>query len=156
MRTGILLQVAKETTDGAESEEEEEESGSEEESGEEEGSEDGDESEDGERHSHDSKQQPAAPTGKSGLPMDVLQKAEPGLEGGDFRKKLKVADSNIDTRAAFPEKKAKAEQVDFRNLLKKSGGPEKKPIKSGGRAQADFRSNLHSKMVSCFFCFCSV
>ena len=74
---------------------------------------------------------------------EVLTKAEPGVESGDFRMKLQKSGSQIDTKAAFPTKKAAVEQVDFRNLLKrKTSGPEKKVYRSGGAAQTDFRSSL--------------
>ena len=79
---------------------------------------------------------------------DVLTVAEPGLkEDKDFRKKLRrTEDAKIDTKAAFPSTKKKAEQVDFRNVLRKSDGPGKKDIKSGSKAQIDFRTNLRSKV----------
>ena len=79
------------------------------------------------------------------LPIDVLQEVEPGLEENkDFRTKLrKTEDATIDTKAAFPSQKAKAEQVDFRNVLKKATGPEKKTFKV---EQVDFRGKLKPKV----------
>ncbi len=71
---------------------------------------------------------------------------EPGLEENkDFRTKLrKTEDAVIDTKAAFPSQKKKAEQVDFRNVLKKTvGGPEKKSFKV---EQVDFREKLKPKV----------
>jgi hypothetical protein len=70
---------------------------------------------------------------------------EPGLEEDlDFRKKLrKATNTKIDTSAAFPSQQAKAEQVDFRNVLKKTEGPAKKKFISG--EQVDFRTNLKPK-----------
>lgn len=72
---------------------------------------------------------------------------EPGLEEDkDFRRKLKKAtDSKINTAAAFPSQKAKVEQVDFRNVLRKTEGPGKKQFKSG--EQVDFRSQLKPKVA---------
>lgn len=68
-------------------------------------------------------------------------------EDKDFRKKLRrTEDSNINTAAAFPTRRAAPEQVDFRNLLRKSTGPEKKDFKSGSKAQLDFRTNLKPKV----------
>ena len=137
--------------------------------------------------------------GISGLPLEALKKAEPGLgENKDFRQKLKKADNTaIDTKAAFPQKRTTPEQVrwqlfpcshnicthtiiyhkyvfkptyfllklslslfclpfplpfyllvqvDFRNLLKRTSGPEKKDFKSGSGAQLDFRSQLKPKV----------
>lgn len=79
---------------------------------------------------------------------DAFAIIEPGMEEEkDFRKKLRrTEDSKIDTKAAFPSTKKGAEQIDFRNLLKKSDGPGKKDIKSGSKAQVDFRTNLRSKV----------
>ena len=88
-----------------------------------------------------------------GAGKDAFSNTEPGLEEDkDFRKKLRrTENSKIDTKAAFPSTKGKAEQVDFRNLLKKSDGPGKKDIKSGSKAQVDFRANLKSKVRSTCF-----
>jgi len=73
----------------------------------------------------------------------VLQKEEPGVAGGDFRAKLqRTTESKIDTKAAFPSQKTAGAQVDFRNVLKKTSGPEKKVVKSGSATQTDFRTNL--------------
>ena len=73
----------------------------------------------------------------------VLQKEEPGVAGGDFRAKLqRTTESKIDTKAAFPSQKMAGAQMDFRNVLKKTSGPEKKVIKSGSATQTDFRTNL--------------
>ena len=84
--------------------------------------------------------------------LDAFAQAEPGLEENkDFRKKLhKTKDTKIDTTAAFPSQKKKPEQLDFRNLLKKSDGPAKKQFKSG--EQVDFRSNLKPKVQYCAYC----
>ena len=72
---------------------------------------------------------------------------EPGLEENkDFRTKLRKAeDTKIDTKAAFPNQKQKAEQVDFRNVLRKTTGPEKKSFQV---EQLDFRTNLKPKVWS--------
>ena len=79
----------------------------------------------------------------SPLNTAVLQKEEPGVAGGDFRTKLqRTAATKINTAAAFPQAKTGGAQVDFRNVLKKSTGPEKKVIKTGGSAQTDFRGSL--------------
>ena len=78
-----------------------------------------------------------------GLPPPMMEKEEPGVEGGDFRTKLRQAGTKINTRAAFPEAKAKGEQVDFRTVLKKSTGPEKKRFRS---EQQDFRGSLKRKV----------
>lgn len=84
--------------------------------------------------------------GPSGLPLDVLKAAEPGLEGSDFRQKLRKAkDTKINTAAAFPEAKATAEQVDFRNILKKTPGVEKKGSRTG-EEQAGFKTHLKKKV----------
>ena len=89
------------------------------------------------------------PKAVGGLPSDVLAKQEEGIEG-DFRKKLqKTSETKIDTRAAFPQARTKGEQLDFRNVLKKTKGPERKMFKTGGHAQLDFRGNL-KKQVSLF------
>lgn len=79
------------------------------------------------------------------IPIDVLQEVEPGLEENkDFRTKLhKAGDTKIDTKAAFPTQKKKVEQVDFRNVLRKTTGPEKKSFKV---EQVDFRTNLKAKV----------
>ena len=79
------------------------------------------------------------------LPIDVLQEVEPGLEESkDFRTKLRKAENTkIDTKAAFPSQKSRAEQVDFRNVLRKTTGPEKKSFKV---EQIDFREKLKPKV----------
>lgn len=79
------------------------------------------------------------------IPIEVLQEVEPGLEENkDFRKKLhKTGETKIDTKAAFPSQKSKAEQIDFRNVLKKATGPEKKSFKV---EQVDFRNNLKPRV----------
>ena len=85
--------------------------------------------------------------GPTGLPLEVLKAAEPGLEGGDFRRKLRKArDTKINTAAAFPEAKANPEQVDFRNVLKKVSASDKRDVKGGSEEQADFRSLKKSKV----------
>ncbi len=82
---------------------------------------------------------------KTSLPLNVLAKKEDGIDG-DFRKKLRKADeTKIDTTKAFPQAKPKGEQVDFRNVLRKTTGPEKKNIKTGARAQDDFRGSLKGR-----------
>ena len=59
---------------------------------------------------------------KTVVPPDVLNMKEEGVDGGDFRRKLqKASNTNINTTSAFPQAKAKGEQVDFRNVLRKSG-----------------------------------
>lgn len=79
---------------------------------------------------------------KTSLPTEVLAKKEEGIDG-DFRKKLhKAEDAKIDTTKAFPQAQTKGEQVDFRNVLRKSAGPERKVIKTGAAAQNDFRGSL--------------
>jgi hypothetical protein len=71
-----------------------------------------------------------------------MTRKEEGIEG-DFRKKLqKTSATKIDTRAAFPQARPKGDQVDFRNVLKRSTGPERKMYKSGGAVQTDFRGSL--------------
>ena len=96
--------------------------------------------------SQSSRQQLAAqlPVNKS-IPIDVLQEVEPGLEENkDFRTKLRKADdAKIDTTAAFPSQKKNPEQVDFRNVLRKTTGPEKKSFKV---EQVDFRENIKRKV----------
>ncbi len=89
---------------------------------------------------------------KTSLPIEVLAKKEDGIDG-DFRKKLRKAEeTKIDTTKAFPQAKPKGEQVDFRNVLrKKVGGVEKKEVKSGARAQNDFRSSLKGRPASVSF-----
>lgn len=84
------------------------------------------------------------PVNKS-IPIDVLQEVEPGLEENkDFRTKLRKADdAKIDTTAAFPSQKKNPEQVDFRNVLRKTTGPEKKSFKV---EQVDFRENIKRKV----------
>ena len=84
------------------------------------------------------------PVNKS-IPIDVLQKVEPGLEENkDFRTKLRKADdAKIDTKAAFPSQKKNAEQLDFRNVLRKTAGPEKKAFKV---EQVDFREKIKRKV----------
>lgn len=87
--------------------------------------------------------------------MEVLKAAEPGLEGGDFRQKLRKArDTKINTAAAFPEAKANPEQVDFRNILKKtSSGTERKDTKGGSiEEQPDFKGNLKKSKVCICLC----
>ena len=70
---------------------------------------------------------------------------------GDFRTKLqKAKKTKIDTTAAFPQAKAKVEQIDFRNVLKKKVTTEKKVYASGSRAQTDFRGSLKKQeVISC-------
>ena len=71
-----------------------------------------------------------------------MTRKEEGIDG-DFRRKLqKATATKIDTRAAFPQARPKGEQVDFRNVLKKTTGPERKVYKSGGAVQTDFRAGL--------------
>ena len=88
---------------------------------------------------------------KSVDPLDVLQKVEPGLEENkDFRQKLRKSEqTKINTKAAFPDQRKGPEQVDFRNLLRKSTGPEKKEFKSGSKVQVDFRTSLKPKVGQC-------
>ena len=83
----------------------------------------------------------------------MLQEVEPGLEENkDFRTKLRKAENTkIDTKAAFPSKKKEAEQVDFRNLLRKTTGPEKKSFKV---EQVDFREKIKAK-VRTIVCACA-
>lgn len=81
---------------------------------------------------------------KTSLPQELLNEKEEGIDG-DFRKKLhKAGEAKIDTTKAFPQAKPKGEQVDFRNVLRKTDKPEKKVFKSGGMLQGDFRSSLKS------------
>ena len=88
---------------------------------------------------------------KTSLPQDVLAEKEEGIDG-DFRKKLrKAGKTKIDTTKAFPQARPKGEQVDFRNVLRKTAGPERKVFKSGSSAQSDFRSSLRGR-VSNFNC----
>ena len=77
-----------------------------------------------------------------------MKHMEPGMEEEiDFRKKLKEAkESKINTKAAFPQAKPKGAQVDFRDVLRRAGGPEKKDFKSGSKAQLDFRDLLKVRM----------
>ena len=82
---------------------------------------------------------------KTSLPIEVLSHKEEGIDG-DFRKKLRKAEeTKIDTTKAFPQARTKGEQVDFRNVLRKSTGPERKDIKTGASAQSDFRSSLKGR-----------
>lgn len=75
---------------------------------------------------------------------EAMKHTEPGMEEEiDFRKKLKEAKaSKIDTKAAFPQAKPKGAQIDFRDVLRRATGPEKKEFKSGSKAQLDFRDLL--------------
>ena len=57
--------------------------------------------------------------------LDVFTKKEQGVDDGDFRKKLqKAGNTKINTAAAFPQARPKGEQVDFRNVLKKTPSKE--------------------------------
>ena len=81
-----------------------------------------------------------------GVPLEYLVKEEPGVASGDFRTKLhKAENTKVNTKAAFPQAKPRGEQVDFRTVLKRSGGPERKQFRSGGSAQTDFRDSLKRK-----------
>lgn len=75
---------------------------------------------------------------------EQFREVEPGLgEELDFRKKLhRAKEAKIDTAAAFPQSKGKGEQVDFRNVLRKTEGLDKKTFKAGSGVQVDFRNNL--------------
>ena len=79
----------------------------------------------------------------------MFKDAEPGLEEDkDFRKKLReTKDSKINTRASFPEVRGRGAQIDFRDVLRSSGGPEKKKFKTGSQAQMDFRTVLKVRWI---------
>ena len=71
-----------------------------------------------------------------------------GVPDGDFRSRLRTAaQKKIDTRAAFPQARAKGEQVDFRDVLKNRVSVEKKAYSSGRAAQTDFREQLKKRTV---------
>lgn len=95
-----------------------------------------------ERNQGAEKRQPPAGSKFVGLVPDALKHAEPGLEEDkDFRKKLREAkESRINTKAAFPQVRGAGAQIDFRDVLRTSGGPAKKDFKGG--VQVDFRDLL--------------
>ena len=95
-----------------------------------------------ERNQGAEKRQPPAGSKFVGLVPDALKHAEPGLEKDkDFRKKLREAkESRINTKAAFPQVRGAGAQIDFRDVLRTSGGPAKKEFKGG--VQVDFRDLL--------------
>ena len=90
------------------------------------------------------------------LPLEALGEKEEGIDG-DFRKKLrKAGNTKIDTTKAFPQAKGKGEQVDFRNVLRKTSGPEKKQFRSGSSAQSDFRSSLKAHVSNTCNCLLKI